>query len=143
MADENGKNDESLGLNQPICRRDFLNSTLLAAGGALLGALTPQQLLATASDEWTGYGGIGDYASSNGNTLEVMNGGHQIRDGIFESLPSDTIDTGEVFDCVVVVQCPLNRLIAIARGIHDNCLLCGYCLSRCDRPIQTDARCNK
>ena len=96
------KHDRTLGIYQPICRRDFLNSTLLAAGGVLLGTLTPQQLLATASDDWTGYGGIGDYANSNGNTLEVMNAGHQIRDGIFESLPSDTVDTGEVFDCVVV-----------------------------------------
>ena len=67
-----------------------------------LGPLTAQQLLATASDEWTGYGGIGDYAKSNGDTLEVMSEGHQIRDGVFESLPSDTVDTGGVFDCVVV-----------------------------------------
>src|SRR5207249_10213924 len=28
--------------------------------------------------------------------------GHQIRNGVFNSLPPDTIDTGEVFDCVVV-----------------------------------------
>jgi len=96
------KHDRTLGIYQPICRRDFLNSTLLAAGGVLLGPLTPQQLLAAASDDWTGYGGIGDYANSNGNTLEVMNAGHQIRDGVFESLPSDTIDAGEVFDCVVI-----------------------------------------
>jgi spermidine dehydrogenase len=95
------RHDRTLGIHQPICRRDFLNSTLLAAGGVLLGSLTPQQLLA-ASDDWTGYGGIGDYANSNGNTLEVMNAGHQIRDGILESLPPDTVDTGEVFDCVVV-----------------------------------------
>lgn len=101
MSDEN-RHDRALGLHQPICRRDFLNSTLLATGGVLLGPLTPQQLLASARDEWTGYGGVGDYANSNGNTLEVMNAGHQIRDRIFDSLPADTIDTGEVFDCVVV-----------------------------------------
>jgi spermidine dehydrogenase len=96
--------ENSLGLNQPICRRDFLNSTLLAAGGALLAPLTPQQLLANPAlaNEWTGYGGVGDYASSNGNTLEVMTAGHQIRDHRFNSLPADVIDTGEVFDCVVV-----------------------------------------
>ena len=100
MPDEK-RHDRTLGIHQPICRRDFLNSSLLAAGGVLLGSLTPQQLLA-ASDDWTGYGGIGDYANSNGNTREVMNAGHQIRDGILESLPPDTADTGEVFDCVVV-----------------------------------------
>ena len=31
-----------------------------------------------------------------------MTAGHQIRDRVFDSLPPDTIDTGEVFDCVVV-----------------------------------------
>jgi spermidine dehydrogenase len=96
------RHDRALGLHQPICRRDFLNSTLLATGGVLLGPLTPRQLLALNGDDWTGYGGVGDYANSNGNTLEVMNAGHQIRDGVFDSLPQDTIDTGEVFDCVIV-----------------------------------------
>jgi spermidine dehydrogenase len=105
VSNESDNHDKSLGLNQPICRRDFLNSTLLAAGGALLGPLTPQQLLANAAaaGEWTGYGGVGDYSNSNGNTLEVMTAGHQIRSGVFnDSLPQDTIDTGEVFDCVIV-----------------------------------------
>jgi spermidine dehydrogenase len=105
VSNESEKHDKSLGLNQPICRRDFLNSTLLAAGGALLSPLTPQQLLANAAaeEDWTGYGGVGDYAKSNGNTLEVMTAGHQIRAGVFNnSLPPDTIDTGEIFDCVVV-----------------------------------------
>lgn len=101
-SEESDRYDKSLGLNQPICRRDFLNATLLATGGALLSPLTPAQLLAKAENDWTGYGGVGDYASSNGNTFEVMTAGHQIRSGTFDSLPADTIDTGEVFDCVVV-----------------------------------------
>lgn len=87
-------------MDQRVCRRDFLNATLLASGGVLLGSLSPGQLLA-ARDEWTGYGGVGDYANSNGNTFEVMTAGHQIRDHVFNSLPAETIDTGEVFDCVV------------------------------------------
>lgn len=91
---------KSLGMDQPICRRDFLNSTLLASGSLLLGSLSPAQLLAR--DEWTGYGGVGDYASSNGNTYEVMTSGHQIRDRVLDSLSSDAIDTNEIFDCVVV-----------------------------------------
>lgn len=104
MTSHSDKSDSTLGLNRPICRRDFLNSTLLAAGGALLAPLTPQQLLANAAgaEEWTGYGGVGDYSNSNGNTLEVMTAGHQIRSGTFDSLPANVIDTGEVFDCVVV-----------------------------------------
>ena len=79
-ADRGNRSDEALGMNQRICRRDFLNSTLLASGGLLLESLAPRQLLAR--DDWTGYGGVGDYAHSNGNTLEVMRDGHQIRDHV-------------------------------------------------------------
>ena len=96
--DETG--DTPLGMDQPIHRRDFLNSTLLASGGVLLTGLTPAQLLA--ADDWTGYGGVGDYANSNGNTAEVMNAAHRIRDRVYDSLPADVIDTGEVYDCAVV-----------------------------------------
>jgi hypothetical protein len=87
-------------MNCRICRRDFLNSTLLASGGLLLGHLAPRALLA--EDHWTGYGGVGDYRDSNGNTAEVMNAAHQIRDHVFDTRSTDVIDTGEAFDCVVV-----------------------------------------
>ena len=83
-----------------ISRRDFLNSTLLASGTALLGPATPLDLLA--ADDWTGYGGVGDYAGSNGDTAEVMKAGHRVRDHAFDAGASDAIDTGEQFDCVVV-----------------------------------------
>ncbi|HTV55537.1 MAG TPA: NAD(P)-binding protein [Terriglobia bacterium] len=100
FSDKHDLSDQALGMDQKICRRDFLNSTLLASGSVLLGSLSPRQLLAR--DEWPGYGGVGDYANSNGNTFDVMSAGHQIRDHVFGSLPADTVDTGEVFDCVVV-----------------------------------------
>jgi spermidine dehydrogenase len=95
-------------MEQSITRRDFLNASLLASGGALLSSLSPAELLARATaenpanDDWTGYGGVGDYANSNGNTNAVLEAGHQIRDGAFESLPASVIDTGETYDCVVV-----------------------------------------
>jgi len=85
--------DRSLGLGRRICRREFLNGTLLAAGGALLGPLTPAQLLAQKS-EWDGYTGEGDYRNSNGNTEEVVRVAHAIRDGAFDKVPANTIDTG-------------------------------------------------
>ncbi|HZU25259.1 MAG TPA: NAD(P)-binding protein [Bryobacteraceae bacterium] len=100
MATEN--DDHSLGMDQPISRRDYLNSTLLATGSALLAGVCPLDLLAANPEAWTGYGGVGDYASSNGNTWDVMTDGHKIRDRAFEPLPSDITDTGEQFDCVVV-----------------------------------------
>jgi spermidine dehydrogenase len=84
-----------------MTRRDYLNSTLLASGGLLLGGATPMDLLA--KDDWDGYGGVGDYSSSNGNTFEVIADAHKlIRDHPNEGLPANIIDTGEEFDCVVV-----------------------------------------
>jgi spermidine dehydrogenase len=94
--------DDPLGLNAPISRRDFLNGALLASGGLLLN-LSPLELLAqTQAEDFNGYGGVGDYSKSNGNPLEVLLAGHQIRDGRFNSLPADLIDTGETYDCVIV-----------------------------------------
>jgi spermidine dehydrogenase len=88
-------------MDQRISRRDFLNSTLLASGSLLMSAVTPLQLLGK-EDDWTGYGGVGDYSKSNGNTFEVVAAGHRIRANEFEGLPEHVIDTGEIFDCVVV-----------------------------------------
>jgi spermidine dehydrogenase len=96
----NEPGDDALGLNTPIQRRDLLNSTLLAAGSMLLNSIAPFQLLA--EEDWTGYGGVGDYARSNGNTHEVMSDGHKIRDRVYERASMDAIDTGEEFDCVIV-----------------------------------------
>src|SRR5438270_13883307 len=99
MASEH---DRALGMDQRISRRDYLNSTLLASGSALLAGLCPLDLLADGGEEWTGYGGVGDYSTSNGNTYEVMTEGHAIRDRAYEPLPAGITDTGEQFDCVVV-----------------------------------------
>jgi spermidine dehydrogenase len=103
-------------MHEGITRRDFMNASLLASGGVLLTAASPMELLVAkraanpatssttgpAEDLWAGYGGVGDYANSNGNTTAVMEAGHQIRDGRFETIPPDAIDTGEFYDCVVV-----------------------------------------
>ena len=88
-------------MENPITRRDFLGSTLLASGAALLTGVTPLDLLAE-NDNLTGYGGVGEYRNSNGNTLDVLRAGHSIRDGLYYPLPQDVIDTGETCDCVIV-----------------------------------------
>ena len=93
--------DAALGMTCPITRRDFLGGTLLASGGLLLDGLTPAQLLA-AQEDWTGYGGVGEYASSNGNTWDVMTAGHKMRDASADSLLASATDTGELYDCVIV-----------------------------------------
>jgi spermidine dehydrogenase len=99
--------DKALGMESGITRRDFLNGTLLGSGALLLNSASPVRLLAATAatrsdDDWTGYGGVGDYANSNGNTAAVLEAGHQIRDGVFENLPADVIDTGESYDCAIV-----------------------------------------
>jgi len=85
---------------EKITRRDFLNGTLLASGGALVSAACPFQLMA--AEDWNGASGLGDYAEANGNTHQVMADGHMIRDHVFEKTPAAVQDSGETYDCVVV-----------------------------------------
>ena len=93
--------EDVLGMKAEITRRDFLGSTLLASGALLLEGVAPSALLAGA-DEFSGYGGVGEYSHSNGNTLEVLLAGHKMRDRAYDPLPADTVDTREVYDCVIV-----------------------------------------
>jgi spermidine dehydrogenase len=93
--------DKLLGLDEPISRRDFLDGVLVASGSILVGAATPQPALAQ-SDAWKGYTGAGDYRNSAGNSEEVVHSAHAVRDGVYDKVPGELIDTGETFDCVVV-----------------------------------------
>jgi len=94
--------DRLTAMDSQITRRDFLGATLLGSGAALLGPATPFDILAE-SDDFTGYGGVGEYSRSNGNTFEVLTAAHNaVRDGRFDPLSKDVIETGETFDCVVV-----------------------------------------
>ena len=90
---------DRLGLNDPISRRDFLNGILLTGAGLLLhdkgSTISPD-------DAFNGYGGVGDYAHSNGNTWEVLSAGHAMRDGAFEKRIANATDTGETYDLVAV-----------------------------------------
>ena len=43
---QSSRGEKTLGLDQEITRRDFLNSTLLGSGALLLTPLSPAQLLA-------------------------------------------------------------------------------------------------
>jgi spermidine dehydrogenase len=92
--------DDRLGMNEPVSRRDFLNGALLVGAGILLRGQAFAEM--SADDDWTGYGGIGDYRLSNGDTYEVMTTGHAMRDGAFERRFASAIDTREIYDLVVV-----------------------------------------
>jgi len=89
-----------------ISRRDFLNGVLLGTGTSLLGARAPA-LAGQAEDlkpdeDWYGYGGVGDYAASHGNTPELVSRAHDVRSGRFRDASDDAIDTGETYDVVIV-----------------------------------------
>jgi spermidine dehydrogenase len=100
----------SLGMDRSITRRDFLGSTLLASGAQLLQPLSPAEFLAqqpgpswpATAEDWNGYGGVGDYANSNGNTWEVLSAGHRLRGPQDSPDLVSAHDTGELYDCVVV-----------------------------------------
>jgi spermidine dehydrogenase len=94
-----------LGVNEEISRRDFLDGALLASGAALLAAGAPAGMLAQTSSQtqtWTGYTGEGDYRLSAGNSEEVVQNAHSVRDGAYDKIPAGLTDTGEIYDCVVV-----------------------------------------
>ncbi|MHB8880536.1 MAG: NAD(P)-binding protein [Thermodesulfovibrionales bacterium] len=84
-----------------MTRRDFLNGALLGAGALLLELPAPLQLFAQ-SQPVPGFGGIGDYASSNGNTAAVISAFRTIEKNDYASRTADSGDTGEEYDLVIV-----------------------------------------
>jgi len=94
------RQDDRLGMNEPISRRDFVNGALLVGAHLLVRGAAPATI--SPADAWDGYGGIGDYRQSNGNTYEVMTTAHAARDGAFERSLASAIDTGEMYDLVSV-----------------------------------------
>jgi len=99
------KYDRELGLDRPITRRDFIQGSALAMGGAIVGGSLPEQQPDYGFElgvDWYGPGGIGDYAQSHGNTPELVQVAHEIRAGSFDRPTLDAIESGEVYDLAVV-----------------------------------------
>ena len=101
------------GGGSPITRRDFVGGTLVGSGAALLTAKAPGLMskaqaqtidapLTGLGKDWTGPGGVGDYASANGNTHDVVNAAHTFRNGDFAARVAGAADSGEHYDLVVV-----------------------------------------
>jgi spermidine dehydrogenase len=89
----------------PITRRDFVNGVLAGSGAALLagcssGINSAEGLLSPSGSPWTGYGGVGDYAWSNGNTQAVVDAAHGIRDGRYPD--AGTLPIDEEVDLAIV-----------------------------------------
>jgi spermidine dehydrogenase len=102
-----GKKSKTPVLSADISRRDFVNGALVGVGAALLKSAAPASAAGSKpvgvfTDAWTGYGGVGDYAQSNGNIASVRDAAHLIRDGLIESMLEDAEDLGEEFDMVII-----------------------------------------
>ncbi len=90
-----------------ISRRDFVNGTLVGFGATLLKSTAPisaasQNPVPVFNDPWTGYGGIGDYAVSNGNVASVRDGAHLILDGFTRTMVEDAEEIDEEYDMVII-----------------------------------------
>jgi len=102
---DNDTKSRTLGMSCPISRRDFVNGMLVGSGATLLSMPTPASSRAPAPNyapsgsAWTGYGGVGDYCWSNGNTEAVRNAAHGIRDHLYTEAD---LPIRESYDLVVV-----------------------------------------
>jgi spermidine dehydrogenase len=96
--------ERDLGLDARITRRDFLDASLLAAGSVLLRRPAPLERVQqpVTNPDWEGFGGVGDYARSHGNTWEAMMAAHDLRDGKQKDAVSRAVDSGERYDLIVV-----------------------------------------
>jgi spermidine dehydrogenase len=90
-----------LGLHARITRRDFVNGALVSAGTSVLGGSLPRTACG-ATDTFTGYGGVGDYARANGNTWPVVEAGHRLRDGVYDEAAFKAARHAGDVDLVVV-----------------------------------------
>lgn len=101
------KKNIDLRLLDNISRRDFINGTLVGFGAALLSPSLPviaksKTNIGVFNDLWTGFGGVGDYANSNGNVASVREAAHLIRDGLTPMLMKKVEDTAEEYDMVII-----------------------------------------
>lgn len=94
--------DRRLGMSAAITRRDILNNRVLGEGQGLLHAGCPAAPRAAPREDFTGYGGVGDYAEANGNTHQVVTAAHRVRDGYYNAFPARPPDPEESYDLVVV-----------------------------------------
>lgn len=92
-----------MSFGRHITRRDFVNGMLVGAGALLLGCerspRAPAERAAAGwrlPPDWYGYGGVGDYRLSHGNTPDVVEAAHRVRDGDLAPSLADAEDVEDV-----------------------------------------------
>jgi spermidine dehydrogenase len=93
-------NPEGVSFAPHITRRDFLNGALLGLGGAVFGCRLSRPPWSLGPD-WYGYGGVGDYRFSHGNTPEAVEAAHRLRHGALHS-GFDRVESIQDHDLVIV-----------------------------------------
>ena len=100
--------DRELGLDRAITRRDFVYQSSLILGAVLAGCRRGDRQAPLSDypfdvgEAWYGPGGVGDYAASHGNTPAVLRAAHEVRAGRFDEPPANAMDSGELYDLVIV-----------------------------------------
>jgi len=96
------------GFGSHITRRDFVNGIAIGAGAALSTRASSIHAQAQANiaepwleSDWYGYGGVGDYRLSHGNTPEVVAAAHRLRDREHFARVSE-VEITEEYDLVIV-----------------------------------------
>lgn len=85
-----------------ITRRDFVQGTLVGLGGAVLGCKPSRRAAPNPlGPDWYGYGGVGDYRLSHGNTPDAVATAHELRDGGFAG-GFEQVQRIETYDLVIV-----------------------------------------
>lgn len=103
-----GSKARLLGMDSAITRRDFVNGALAGWGSALMigcgpagkAASTASEPFAPSGSPWTGFGGVGEYRWSNGNSEAVVNAAHGIRDATYPDIAERAVD--EEVDLAIV-----------------------------------------
>lgn len=102
--------DQALGMGARITRRDFLNGVALTVGAAIVPAVMPPGMWAEAAElqaqEIEAQNAAGYYPpgrtglrGSHVGSFETM---HKVRDGDFWEGAPKAVDTGEIYDLVIV-----------------------------------------
>src|SRR3979490_2857060 len=98
--------DQVLGMGAKITRRDFLNGVAVTVGAATLPNIVPHEMWAAAASDLEAQNFTGYYPprksglrGSHPGSFETM---QKVRDGAFWDDAPKAVDTGEVYDLVVV-----------------------------------------
>ena len=94
------KEARELGMDRTITRRDFLNGAAVATAGTWVGLKGERAFGQQAAPPPEGYPPV--LTGIRGQQPSAVEEGHRVRDGAYLEFPKIEVDTGELYDLVVV-----------------------------------------